>query len=312
MLTWPMRAHPAPARPGFTLVELLVSLTIAGVVFGLFAVFSARQQRVLSDLAGNAALAGQLSDAAAVLPIDLRAASAKSGDIREARDTALELRATIASAVVCDTTAAALVLPPSVPSTESVASDLRMIQPGDTAWLLSTTDSVDDWQPYAISSVRRARAGQCAAGGPVLDATTRSLMRTSVSLPTLASRSATVGTPMRVTRPVRYSLYRASDGGWYLGARQWNPPNVRFDIVQPVAGPFLAPATSVASGLRFAYHDSTGGVLPAPVADTRSIAAVRVVMRGQTRRVVRALGAAASTGKRTDSVALTVLLRNRR
>ena len=303
------RASAKDRRPGFTLAELLVSLGIAAVVFGIFATFSVRQQRIFSDAANSAALAAQLGDAAAVLPIDLRAASPKSGDIGEARDTALELRATIASAVVCDTTVIALVLSPSVAGVATNASDLRRIQAGDTAWVFVPADSVNDWRPYFVASVRRSRAGQCAALGPILDATARSLPRTAVWLPMLPALSGTVGMPIRVTRPVRYSVYRAPDGEWYLGERQWNTAKARFDLIQPVAGPFLSAALR---GLTFTFLDSAGTALPTPVADTRQIAAVRVAVRGETKSVVRALGAAASTGKRADSVALAVLLRNRR
>src|SRR5512146_3103343 len=95
----------APCSRGFTLVELLVAMIVAGIVLTLITLTGLRQQRLLSDLANDASLAAQLREAAAILPVDIRALSAAAGDLRDARDTALEIRSTIASGVVCDTIA---------------------------------------------------------------------------------------------------------------------------------------------------------------------------------------------------------------
>ena len=83
-----------PPRRGATLLELLVTLVIAGIALSLVAAISARQQRVVADLQENAALSSQLGDAISILPIDLGAVSSIAGDIREARDTSIEIRAT--------------------------------------------------------------------------------------------------------------------------------------------------------------------------------------------------------------------------
>src|SRR3954465_15712357 len=84
-------------RRGVTLIELLVVIVVAGVALSLIAAISVRQQRTFADLREAAALSGQMRDAAAILPIDLRGVSAAMGDLSDARDTAVELRATIAS-----------------------------------------------------------------------------------------------------------------------------------------------------------------------------------------------------------------------
>src|SRR4051794_2584223 len=97
-------------RTGLTLVEMVVSLSLTGIVLAMVSAISLRQQRIVADLAEQIASAARLREAAAILPIHLR--SARAADIREARDTSLELRATIASAVICDTSSSALVLAP--------------------------------------------------------------------------------------------------------------------------------------------------------------------------------------------------------
>jgi prepilin-type N-terminal cleavage/methylation domain-containing protein len=294
-------------RAGVTLIELLVVLVIAGVALSLIAAISLRQQRAFADLADAAAASGQLRDAAALLPIDLRGASSGRGDIREARDTAIELRATIASAVVCDTARGSLVLAPSAVGAETFASFLTPIEVGDTAWVFTPADSAAHWLPYRVMTTANVSAGVCAATGPGLDAVSRRSVRVAIGV---GAGTALVvpGTPLRITRPLRYSLYRASDGEWYLGEKDWNNGALRFNTIQPVTGPFLS---AIDGGLALRYFDTTGVELTAPVTDTRRIALVRADLRGRRRHDTRILSAA-GTGRTVDSLSVVVLLRNRR
>ena len=71
----------------------------------------------------------------------------------------------------------------------------------------------------------------------------RSAARVVITLDAGPQPKSMIGAPVRFTRPVRYSLYRAADGDWYLGEREWNPTTVRFNTIQPVSGPFLSPVT---------------------------------------------------------------------
>ncbi|HET9424602.1 MAG TPA: hypothetical protein VFO55_04450, partial [Gemmatimonadaceae bacterium] len=92
----------------------------------------------------------------------------------------------------------------------------------------------------------------------------------------LEGPSPSPGMPLRVTRPWRYSLYRASDGLWYLGAREWNAALSRFNTIQPVGGPFLSAASS---GLRFTYADAGGNALVPGMSNTHDIALIEVAFR---------------------------------
>jgi prepilin-type N-terminal cleavage/methylation domain-containing protein len=157
-----LRQRPESRAPGFTLVELLVAMTVAGVVVSLVTLTGLRQQRLLSDLSNDASLAAQLHEAAAILPVDIRALSPAAGDVRDARDTALEMRSTIASGVVCDTAARSLVLPPATEGADTYATYASPIEAGDSVWLFTPGDSMDTWQPRAITSVGSARpADRC-------------------------------------------------------------------------------------------------------------------------------------------------------
>ena len=292
---------------GLTLVEVLVALTVAGVVLGLIMAISVREQRVFADLAERAAIAGQLREAAALLPIDLRAAAPLEGDIRQARDTVVELRATIGSAVVCDTTTGGVILSPAVAGADTYASFLMPVEAGDTVWLFMPGDTLDRWLPHAVARTGTAPPGQCAAGGPRLSPAAAASVRVTLALgDTLSSPS--VGIPLRVTRPMRYSVYRASDGGWYVGERDWNNASRRFNTIQPVAGPVLPPSSGAAA---FSYRDSAGNSIASPVTNPAAIRLIEIALRAQTKHAIRVLGAGPLHESRIDSALVAVSIHNR-
>jgi hypothetical protein len=299
--------RPNPRR-GATLAELLVTMVVAGIALALIAAVCLREQRLFTDMSEQAASYAQLRGAEEILPIDLRSASSIGGDVREARDTSLELRSIVASAVVCDTAGGAIVLAPATPDSLAYASSTSLIAVGDTAWLLTASDSGDVWRPHRVASSGSFRAGPCAPTGPRLGSTARATARVALALDSVVPASA-LGWPLRVTRPVRYSLYRGTDGSWYLGQRDWNTATQRFNAIQPVSGPFLAPA---AGGLTFQYLDSGGSPLPQPVVTTTLIAGARIDLRSETKSAPRAIASAVRGGPRIDSAALWILLRNRR
>ena len=291
-------------RSGFTLPELLIALVGASVLFAVIASIALRQQRLFAELSGDAATTAHLREVIATLPIDLRAVSPAAGDIRDARDTALEVRATIASAVVCDTAGRSLVLGPAQSGAETFNENLTAVAANDTAWLLDVHDTLESWIPRRITSVSSMSIARCAYGGPASTGAPFAAM--SLALDTLGP--ARVGTVLRVTRPVRYSLYRSSDGSWQLGGRDWNPSVLRLNSVQPVAGPLL-PAS--ARGLVFSYLDGSGGVVARPTDSSAGLALIRIVARAQSSVPLRVLGAN-NTARRTDSLDAAVFLHNRR
>ena len=280
-------------------------MTLGGLVLALVAAISVRQQRLHADLTDRLALAEQLRQAATVLPIELRGLAIDAGDLREARDTAVEFRSTIASAIVCDTAGGGVILASASPGSSALAGFLTSITEGDTAWVLTPGDSVDRWNPFPIATATTIAGGPCDRAGPVLDASARAIGR--ISLRFASAQPVTAGAVIRVTRPTRYSLYRGGDGRWCLGAREWNAAANRFNTIQPVSGPF---ASAAARGLELQYFDSVGGALPQPVVNLRDVALIRVIVRGQTHRSMRAFSAA--HGKASDSAIVALALRNRR
>lgn len=250
------------------------------------------------------ALRGQIGHAATIVARALWAVSPGAGDIVVALDSALELHATIGSAVVCDGMIGRVTIAaPAASEGNALAAFLESPEPGDQVRVFFDDSLGTGWLTLQIASAPVAGAA-CLAFPQVADTWTLDL-REPVALP--------VGAVLRFTRPLRLSLYRASDSRWYLGAKDWNGTTGRFNTVQPVAGP-LRPYSVNAdrTGLQLVYRDASGAVLDAPV-DAQRIASVTITTRGESLRPVRVRGIAASAADGYgDSVSVALAPRNAR
>ena len=279
-------------RGGFTLVEVSIALVLGGLVLGLVFSIGSRLGTQLAGDANRFAANEQLSAAAEILPIDLRGLSSVAGDITagEARDSSLQLRQTIANALVCAASPSTWTLAPYLgPGGRSV---VPAVQDGDTAWLFVDSDQGENWRAVRLRAAHRT-AGGCSVvadgdGANVFDVA--HLLAVDLS----DSAAATPGSIIRVTRPIRFSFYRASDGHWYLGLRSWNGTTLQFNGIQPVSGPFGP--VSGGRGTRFVYFDSVGAAIPPGTGDTRHIARIEAAIHSD--------GSA-------DSLTVVAALRNR-
>lgn len=256
------------ARRGHSLIEAIIAIGVGTIVVGLTATIGFQHQRFHRDVATAVERTEQLEQVAALMPIAFRSIAPGLGDIAPgaARDTSLEFRSVVTTSVVCDTGHGTVILAP-VQDVPRLTSVLARPAAGDTAWVLAHEGAGESWAPRPITGVADTLA-PCALGGgwpfgPGI-------------LPALALRFANPlpppGAVLRVSRPWRYSVYRASDGAWYLGAKEWNPSLGRFNTIQPVGGPFA----SGTSGLRFSYRDSAGSTVPAGSPETHRIAVIEV------------------------------------
>jgi prepilin-type N-terminal cleavage/methylation domain-containing protein len=295
-------------RRGVTLIEMLVVLVLGGLVMSLIAQIGITLQRQFERAGAQVLGSTQLREAAAILPLDLRALSVPAGDIAagEARDSTLEIRATIASGVVCaaetggEGALSAVLL--AFPGNTRDDLPSRLPQPGDTLWLLDQSAAEEQWRPTAVRGVREM---SCPPNSPtwsgfLLDRA----QHLQIDAMALAA-GAVVGTAARLTRPERFSYYRANDGGWYLGLREWNATLGRFNPVQPVSGPYrtLRGTGREGAGVQFAYFDSLGEVVSSGAVDARRITRVEVTLRTAQH---------ASGRVPADSLTIAVALRNRR
>lgn len=282
-------------RRAFTLAEVLITLALSALVLGIAVSVGARLQHRLLGESARLAIAEQLSAAAQLVPLDLRAASPLGGDVVEARDTSLQLRATTGTGLVCG----------GSPTSILVASFLgagarplgQLVASGDTLWILVDDDSLEQWRPFRLSGARRV-----AAACPPLDAAGAQLFDVSRLWTADLRDSAVVapGTIVRLTRPVRYSFYRAGDSHWYLGMRSWNPATLQFNVVQPLAGPYAPP---LRGGTGFRYFDATDAALPLGSADGRRVSRFEMQLVAEP--------AAPGLSVASDTERVVVALRNR-
>jgi hypothetical protein len=201
-----------------------------------------------------------------ILPSELAQLDAAAGDLAPGQlsDSTLQLRAVIASSLTCDTSYGTITLVPNSSAAVPIGGVARAPVAGDSVWLFAG-DTLG-WQPRAIVGVSRTTTG-CR----VPSAAPATAYRLSLNTPVAFSG----GTPVRVTRQERYVVYRASDGFWYLGLRDWSQTLARFAAPQPIAGPFIRALPN--GGLTgFRFFDSTGVAVTPNGTNESRIARLRV------------------------------------
>jgi prepilin-type N-terminal cleavage/methylation domain-containing protein len=298
-------AHP---RRGFTLVELLVALSLAAVVTAALLAVLVRQQRFYAGVAQLVETRGHVREGLGVLPNDLRGLSSAAGDLLAMSDSAIELRATVGSAVACDAGPHTLDLPPLDLAGITLTAWVSRPQSGDEVHVLD--DRTGEFRSFAVTAVESASAW--CPGPPFTNATLdagKARHRVTVAAPLPPGVGS--GSPMRFTRRVRYSLYRSpSDGQWYLGYTEMNPSTRAFNAIQPVSGPYRPHAGDGTSGVAFRFLDASGGAVAG--AATGQVAAIDVVVRAITRGIVRIEGMRPNSGLRhADAESISVAIRNR-
>ena len=277
-----------------------------------------RQERLYGAATEVMQVRAQLRDAADVLAGDIRGAAVARYGLPLMTDSAIELLTAIGSSVACTAPVGnTLFLPPPRLASGTVLSsflaspdtgDLALIytlpagQPDSGRWLESR---IAAFATRSVNTSCPASTGFTAAA----DATAQSGY--AVTLSSAPPAGVRKGAPLRFLRRARYSLYRSSDGQWYLGFRRCNiiGPSV-CGTIQPVSGPYLPYQRREGSsgGIGFRYFDSAGGeVLDALLSPT--IARVDVVLRGETARSVSLAGDARIRYR--DSATVSISPRNR-
>ncbi|HEX4932069.1 MAG TPA: prepilin-type N-terminal cleavage/methylation domain-containing protein, partial [Gemmatimonadaceae bacterium] len=280
------------ARPGFTLIELMVTMTMMVVVgAAVVSVFNS-QQRFTRAAADVGDLRTQLQTATAVLPAELRNISATGNDIISMSDSSIAIRSTIVSSVVCSFAASQITLAPSgaIPTTTpvgpsgtmrltSVAMDPAL---GDSVFIWDEGPagmlSDDTWlsaanAPYAITGAVKTPGACAATYAPA--GNTRDAYVLTIGTP--LRPTLTKGSAVRITRGAAYGLYQSAlDSKWYLGYRTLGAADYDY-----IAGPFLDYDASAQSGFRFQYFDATGAEIT-NYAATSTVARVEITARART------------------------------
>ena len=272
-------------RHGVSLAELVVVVALAGVVGGAVTLTINRQQlfyRGVSDL--HYAREG-VRDAMAVMSTDIRAMSV-SDTVRLRADSAIEFFAGIGSSVVCQSTGNQIGLPARHPEASSLSAFLVEPDTGDiAAFYTRSAEGREGWERHRIAGFSsRALATSCPPSSGFsaqrdLDAAMTGFV---VTLSDLLPGGIKAGVPVRFLRRARYSLYRASDGHWYLGYRRCNAVGASTcGPVQPLSGPYSPYSTDPgATGFDFEYFDARGHPL-APSDSPLMLARVDITARSE-------------------------------
>lgn len=306
-----VQARPARLRrrKGVTLIELMITLVLLGIVAGGMMQIIVKQQKFYN---GNSSVLGTRSNVRqgiAVFQSDLRALNPAldvySGNMKP---TSLEFREPRGSSVVCafdKASPSVIVVAPPVLSNGALV----------TSWLEAPVlgDSVLVYDPLARSWIATGfeitgtnpseSSGTCTGIVPTADMSHGwkiTLKDDGVVLPD----SLTVGASVRFFRRATYALKQAADGDWYLSFGDCNPTRSTpcTDPV-PIAGPYLA-EDNTPPGLQLDYFDEAGNATTTP-ADLRRI---DITLRSRGTTPVDMDGR--KKGFYEDSLAISLAVRN--
>lgn len=293
-------------RHGVTLVELMITLVLLGIVAGGMMQIIVKQQRFYNGNSSVLGTRGNVRQGVAVFQSDLRAINPtldiSAGDMKA---TSLEFREPRGSSAICAIDASSyltIVVPPPVLSNDAgltswvqppeVGDSLLVFDPASRTWL-GTARVITGSKPTEGS-------GTCT--GLVKPADLARGWRITVA-PALPSTVA-VGAPVRFFRHAGYQLKQAADGDWYLSFFDCNDTRTpKCDEPQPIAGPYLS-AGSTPPGLQLDYFNASGIATTTPAMLRR----IDITLRSQSSAQVNMDGRVKGFYK--DSLKTSIALRN--
>jgi type II secretory pathway pseudopilin PulG len=287
-------------RAGNTLIELLVALPIAAILGAVAVAQLLNTHQLARQLNSSSEIARELRQAGEVIASEIRPLSA--ADLIAWSDTAIEFHALIGSGVVCALpTRNALDLLPLSGSDVLRTSWFATPQTGDNIWTIPADSEpaprAQRWEMSTLQSVGATPSSACATL-PLLSAGTgNGSPAQRLTLTATLPHGPEAGALVRITRHVRYSLYRASDRQWYLGRKSFDHGG--WTTIQPVAGPLQS---AVDKGLLLQVRDSVANIIPS--GDTRTPHTIAFAMHATSRwmRTAAQYGVA-------DSLTLNISLR---
>ena len=292
-------------RAGVTLVELVVALTLFGVVATIMLSVLRGQQRFHVGSLEIIDTKRNVHQATELLYGELRSTSA--ADIYSLSDSSISFRTTIGNSHLCaiDSARSFITLPSTRPPRAApLSAFLTLPRPGDSLLVYDPGDTPaaddDRWHPHVISSQRGAVCSR-RPFGLASDATEAAGIGMTIAPP--LAPSVVVGSPVRFFRPASYALYRSTGSTWMLGYSSCAAGACT--ARQPLSGPYLPFASGGGGGVGFQFFDNAG----APTADRSRLARIDVVVRARSPSMV---DVGHLRGQRyRDSLAVSVALRNR-
>ncbi len=296
-------------RRGGTLVELLISMVILGVLGTLVARIMMDQQRSFQRMTEQTVVRRELRSAMSLLPTELRGVSSVGGDITAFDNMSITFRATLGSSVVCARTATTVDLPPVGAARMALTSWATTPSVGDVVSILrpdSSGQKGDFWSAHTVTTVS-VLAAPCS--GTVYVHPTADIGKSGFRLtvtPALPD-SVLAGSALRLVRSTRYALTQVASGRWYLGRSEF--VSGAWSAAIPVSGPYQPASASGTGGLSVALYDTLGAKITT-LASAPNAARLDIVLRGRGRSSSRVAGSSITAIE--DTVAVRVALRNRR
>ena len=257
-------------RRGVTLVELLVAMMLLLV---LLSISGASMQRLLAVQAHTGtvdARAGAISDALQTLRRHAASIDLAAGDLRVARDTALELVRTVGVTTVCRASGDTLTVTSSADTMPWSSTMPRAI---------TSDDAVRVWHDRDARWIAREILGVLPASGACGDSTIAWRDRATQQLILDSGTTGMLpGLAVRVVQRERWSLVRGGDGKWSLSLATWNAVRNTFNTPQPLLSPLAAPSAASGPGLSVRALDTQGRQLPDSARN--SAVAVLLMLRG--------------------------------
>src|SRR5256714_4202569 len=213
-------------RRGFTLLEIMVVLSILGAIGATIGMLLLRQQRFYRGASEVLYAREGVRDALAVLGTDIRGI-ATADTVRLLADSAIEMFTGIGGSVVCYRSGDSEVgLPPAFSSGNTLSSFVTDPDTGDLA-LFYHTSVIDGshWERHRIVAFSaRLPASTCPPPSAFARANLAADVRAfQLTLETPLTSDVGTGTPVRFIRRGRYSLYHSSEGEWDLGDPRGEP-----------------------------------------------------------------------------------------
>lgn len=302
-----MRSRPRRGRSGVTLIELMITLVLLGIVAGGMMQIIVKQQKFYN---GNSSVLGTRSNVrqgVAVFQSDLRAIN-PAQDIYAGgmQPTSFEYREPRGSSVACavDAPSNTIVVPPPVLSNVAILTSwIEAPQVGDS--VLVYDPGARKWMGKGyviIGSQPTEGSGICTGVAPLADLARgwKIALKGDIVLPdTLA-----VGASIRFFRKARYELKQAADGDWYLSFSDCTPARtIPCAEPQPIAGPYLA-ADNDPPGMALGYFDAAGATTSVPA----NLRRIDITLRSQSSTAIDMDGRAKGFYK--DSLKTSIAVRN--
>ncbi len=297
------------SRFGFTLPEMIVALVICMIVIAPPLALVSRHIRADAAQRDVTSARARLNEAGELMALDLRSMSPAIDSVKIVADTSIEFGSVIGASTVCAATPGRIIIPPDSLTGGRILSSWVSIPDSDDVVAVVVDSTADhpirSWENQRIASV--ATASTAAACPPSLGLTTAADVAAGVRSYQITLESArstiTAGAPLRLLRRVKYDVYRAGDGNWYLGYRRCGRAGC--GGVQPLSGPFAGAAGG--TPLSFRYFDTSGTRITG--ATIGALARVDIVSRVVGRATSSLRGARAAPYR--DSVTVSAAIRNR-